>query len=68
MANDNIDLVDLAHQLAEIASTTTDRDTGQLLTELVKWLLEQAGLPPDHDAGGGAPPSHWVSDPVDAAV
>jgi hypothetical protein len=64
----NLDLVDLAREIAEIARTTTDPETGRLLTELVTTLLEEAGLPPDDDKGGGEPPSHWISDLIDCPV
>jgi hypothetical protein len=44
--SDRIDVVELAREIAKIASTTTDPETGRLLMELVERLLEQAGLPP----------------------
>lgn len=44
---DEIDVEELAERLAEIASTTTDPRAGELLVELVRRLLESAGLPPD---------------------
>ena len=44
-----IDIVELAHEIAEIARTTTDPETGRLLIELVKELLREAGMPPDGD-------------------
>jgi hypothetical protein len=44
-----IDIVELAHEVAEIARTTTDPKTGRLLIELVNKLLRGAGLPPDGD-------------------
>jgi hypothetical protein len=62
---EQISIVELAHELAAIASTTMDPETGRLLTELVERLLEAAGLPPD-DEGGGELPSEWYSAPVDA--
>jgi hypothetical protein len=46
MPNDT-DLLDLARKIAEIASTTTDPETGRQLMELVERLLREAGLPPD---------------------
>jgi hypothetical protein len=44
--NDKNDVVELAREIAEIASLTTDPETGRLLMELVERLLRQAGLPP----------------------
>ena len=58
-----IDPLALADELAEIARTTRDPLTGQRLMSLVRRLMEQAGLPPD-EAGGGEPPSSWLSEPV----
>ncbi|MGA9013940.1 MAG: hypothetical protein WB509_15720 [Acetobacteraceae bacterium] len=55
-----VDPVDLARELAEIARTTTDPETGRRLAELVKRLLAAAGLPPDDEAGGGEVPTEWV--------
>jgi hypothetical protein len=43
--SDRIDVVELAHEIAKIASTTTDPDTGRQLMKLVERLLGQAGLP-----------------------
>lgn len=40
----NIDLTDLADELAEIARTTTDAKTGLLLMKVVHRLLAVAGL------------------------
>jgi hypothetical protein len=37
-----IDIVELAHEIAEIARTTTDPETGRLLIELVNKLLSRA--------------------------
>ena len=62
MAN-NIDIVDLAREIAEIARATRDTDTGEALIGLVRKLLEAADLPPDVFGGGDAPPSFWVSLP-----
>jgi hypothetical protein len=64
--NEQINIVELAHEIAAIAGTTTDPETGRLLTELVGRLLEAAGLPPEDGEGGGELPSHWNSAPVDA--
>jgi len=44
---DEIDALELARELAEIARTTTDRRTGELLIELIYRLLESAELPLD---------------------
>ncbi len=41
-----IDVVELAHELSKIASTTSDPDTGRQLMEVVERLLRAAGLPP----------------------
>jgi hypothetical protein len=54
----NIDLSDLADELAEIARTTTDAQTGVRLMEVVERLLAEAGLLRG-DEGGGDPPSGW---------
>jgi hypothetical protein len=40
----NIDLTDLADELAEIARTTTDVKTGLLLMKVVERLWARAGL------------------------
>lgn len=63
---EEISIVELAREIAAIASATTDPETGRLLMELVGRLLEAAGLPPDDVDGGGELPSHWNSAPVDA--
>lgn len=44
--NNKIDIVKLARELAQIASTTVDPETGRLLMEVVERLLKEAGLPP----------------------
>jgi hypothetical protein len=44
--SDKIDVLELAHEIAEIARKTRDADTGQLLMELVERLLRASGLPP----------------------
>jgi hypothetical protein len=59
----NIDLSDLADELAEIARTTTDAQTGVRLMEVVERLLAEAGLLRGGE-GGGEPPSDWQSYPV----
>ena len=62
--NDTIDAVELAHELAEIARTTTDADTGRRLIEVVERLLVAAGLPLDDGEGGGELPTDGVSHPA----
>jgi hypothetical protein len=42
---DNIDIVELAHELAKIASETSDKDTGLRLMEVVEKILRATGLP-----------------------
>ncbi|HME24689.1 MAG TPA: hypothetical protein VKI44_25725 [Acetobacteraceae bacterium] len=44
--NNKIDLEELAREIAEIASSTNDSDTGRQLMELVERLLTEAGLTP----------------------
>jgi hypothetical protein len=44
--SDKIDVLALAHEIAEIAGKTKDVDTGRRLMELVERLLRAAGLPP----------------------
>jgi hypothetical protein len=41
-----IDVVELAHELSKIASTTSDPATGRQLMEVVERILRAAGLPP----------------------
>jgi hypothetical protein len=66
--DDSNDIVELAREIADIARTTTDPETGRFLMELVERLLMEAGLPPDDAEGGGESSSPWVSEPVwDAA-
>jgi hypothetical protein len=43
--SDPIDVVELARELARIASTTHDRETARLLLEVIERLLGAAGLP-----------------------
>jgi len=43
---DKIDVVELAHALTRIASTTSDPETGRQLMEVVERILSAAGLPP----------------------
>jgi hypothetical protein len=43
------DLADLTLELAEIASQTTDANTGQRIIALVHRLLTEAGVPPACD-------------------
>ena len=47
-----IDLVDLAGEITEIATATTDAETARRLLELVDRLLTAAGFP----GGGDLPP------------
>jgi hypothetical protein len=51
-----IDLVELADELVEIARKTSDPETGYLLLEVVHRLLTAAGLPRDDETGGGDSP------------
>ncbi len=46
--SDKIDVVELAHDLTMIASTTRDPETGRQLMEVVEKILRAAGLPPAH--------------------
>jgi hypothetical protein len=46
--SDKIDVVELAHDLTMIASTTSDPETGRQLMEVVEKILRAAGLPPAH--------------------
>ena len=62
MTNGNINLEHLADEIAEIARATTDPEAARRLTELVERLLEAAGLPPEEDGRGDAPPSGQVSE------
>ncbi|HUB49605.1 MAG TPA: hypothetical protein VMB73_31920 [Acetobacteraceae bacterium] len=43
---DAIDLLELAHEIARTASTTTDPETARVLLQLVEKLMQVAGLPP----------------------
>ena len=43
---DKIDVVELAHELARIASATRDPETGRQLMGIVERILAAAGLPP----------------------
>ena len=42
---DTIDVVELAHELIKIASTTGDPETGRQLMEIAERILRAAGLP-----------------------
>jgi hypothetical protein len=48
-----IDIVELAHTLAKIATKSSEPETAMALMELVNQLLTEAGLPPapTHSAG-----------------
>ena len=59
---DNIDIADLAEQIAHIASTTKDPDTARRLMALVGRLLTAAGLP--DEGGGEMPPADWLMEPM----
>jgi hypothetical protein len=59
----NLDPMELADELAEIARTTRDAQTGDLLMAIVDRLLTKAGLP-DSLGGGEKPPSGWLTEPV----
>ena len=56
--------IELTAELAEIARTTADPETGRQLMVLVHRLLTGAGLPLGDDGGGGELPASWLSDPV----
>jgi hypothetical protein len=53
--SNHIDLSDLADELAEIARTTTDVQTGVRLMKVVERLLEEAGLLRGNEGGGPSP-------------
>jgi hypothetical protein len=58
------DMLGLADELAEIARTTSDPETGSRLMKIVGRLFVEAGLPGPHEPGGGDPPTGWLSEPV----
>ena len=61
----NSDLVDLASEIADIARSTTDPETGLRLMRLVHRLLTEAGLDPEpeqHDASAGILPLRHAAD------
>ena len=43
--SDPIDVLELARELAKLAATTRDQETGRQLMELVEKLLRATGLP-----------------------
>jgi hypothetical protein len=43
---DKIDVAELAREIAKIASTTCDPETGRRLMEIVEILMRAVGLPP----------------------
>ncbi|HUB11308.1 MAG TPA: hypothetical protein VMB34_05060 [Acetobacteraceae bacterium] len=45
--NQTVDPVELARELAKIASTTNDPATAQRLLQLIERLVSIAGLPPE---------------------
>ena len=62
---DATELVELARELAAIASTTTDPETGRQLMDVVARLLSDAGLPQlDDDSGGNRPPGRYMTCPA----
>jgi hypothetical protein len=61
--DDMPDIVELATELAAIASATTDPATARSLMEMVQRLLIEAGLPMD-DRGSGETPTGSLSEPV----
>lgn len=61
--SDKTDIVELAEELAELARTTRDAQTGLRLMKIVDRLLTEAGLP-EAEEGGGMPPSRGRSEPV----
>jgi hypothetical protein len=50
--NDMTDPVELATELASIASATSEVETARQLIEIVQRLLADAGLPPDDEGSG----------------
>jgi hypothetical protein len=59
------DIVDLASEIADIARSTTDAETGLRLMRLVHRLLTEAGLDPEPGQDGpsaGALPLRLVAD------
>jgi hypothetical protein len=46
--SDKIDVMELAHELTKIASTTRDPETGRQLIEVLEKILGAMGLPPAH--------------------
>lgn len=62
--SDVTDIVELATELAGIASATTDPETARRLMVIVRRLLSEADLPSDDDEGGGETPTGWLSEPV----
>jgi hypothetical protein len=49
--SDKVDIVELAREIARIASKTSDPETGLLLIELVERLLRTVGMSPGSDQG-----------------
>jgi hypothetical protein len=60
---DELDPLELANAIAEIARTTHDPETGMRLLQLVNQLLTAAGLPDDNEIGGRGPPPRCMSEP-----
>jgi hypothetical protein len=65
--DDAMDIVELANELASIATVTTDPATARRSLEIVERLLAEAGLSRDED-GGGEPPTGWLSGPSCASA
>jgi hypothetical protein len=62
---DNSDIVDLAGEIADIARSTTDAETGLRLMRLVHRLLTEAGLDPEPEQDAtatGALPLRFAAD------
>ena len=58
------DLVQLATEITEVASTTTDPETASRLLDLADRLLTEAGFPDAGWGGGDMPPNGLLSEPV----
>jgi hypothetical protein len=61
--NDAPDIVELATELAGIASATSDPETARRLMVVVERLLAAAGLPREEE-GGGEVPTGWLAEPL----
>ena len=56
-----VDLLDLATEIANIARTARDAETGEKLMKLADRLLSDAGLPAAHNGGGLIPTRRFRS-------